>query len=59
VQQVGREEAFRLVGRESLVKSRNHLKALRQELKKAEALCTEVKQPVPVALSKAGGEESS
>jgi DNA-binding NtrC family response regulator len=59
VQQVGREEAFRLVGRESLVKSRNHLKALRQELKKAEALCTEVKQPVPTALSKAGGEESS
>jgi len=58
VQQVGREEAFRLVGRESLVKSRNHLKALRQELKKAEALCTEVKQPVPVALSKAGEENS-
>lgn len=59
VQQVGREEAFRLVGRESLVKSRNHLKALRQELKKAEALCTEVKQPVPAALGKAGGEELS
>jgi DNA-binding NtrC family response regulator len=59
VQQVGREEAFRLVGRESLVKSRNHLKALRQELKKAEALCTEVKQPVPASLTKAGGEESS
>jgi DNA-binding NtrC family response regulator len=59
VQQVGREEAFRLVGRESLVKSRNHLKALRQELKKAEALCTEVKQPVPAALVQAGGGESS
>ncbi len=59
VQQVGREEAFRLVGRESLVKSRNHLKALRQELKKAEALCAEVKQPVPAVLSKAGDEEAS
>lgn len=57
VQQVGREEAFRLVGRESLVKSRNHLKALRQELKKAEALCAEVKQPVPASLTKAAGEE--
>jgi len=59
VQQVGREEAFRLVGRESLVKSRNHLKALRQELKKAEALCAEVKQPVPGSLSKAGSDEAS
>jgi DNA-binding NtrC family response regulator len=59
VQQVGREEAFRLVGRESLVKSRNHLKALRQELKKAEALCAEVKQPVPASLSKAGSDEAS
>jgi DNA-binding NtrC family response regulator len=59
VQQLGREEAFKLVGRESLVKSRNHLKALRQELKKAEALCAEVKQPVPVSLSKAGSDEAS
>ncbi|WP_224364702.1 sigma-54-dependent transcriptional regulator [Hyalangium versicolor] len=59
VQQVGRDEAFRLVGRESLVKSRNHLKALRQELKKAEALCTEVGQPVPTALTHAGSSEAS
>lgn len=59
VQQVGREEAFRLVGRESLVKSRNHLKALRQEMKKAEALCTEVKQPVPASVTQAVGGESS
>ncbi|KFE62754.1 sigma-54-dependent transcriptional regulator [Hyalangium minutum] len=59
VQQVGREEAFKLVGRESLVRSRNHLKALRQELKKAEALCAEVKQPVPASLSKAGSDEAS
>ena len=58
VQQVGREQAFRLVGRESLVKSRNHLKALRQELKKAEALCTEVKQPVPASVVQAGSGES-
>jgi hypothetical protein len=56
VQQVGREEAFRLVGRESLVKSRNHLKALRQELKKAEALCGEVSQPVPTSVTQAGSE---
>jgi transcriptional regulator with AAA-type ATPase domain len=59
VQQVGREEAFRLVGRESLVKSRNHQKALKQELKKAEALCQEVGQPVPPALTQAGGGEPS
>jgi transcriptional regulator with AAA-type ATPase domain len=59
VQQVGREEAFRLVGRESLVKSRNHQKALKQELKKAEALCQEVGQPVPPVLAQAGGGESS
>jgi DNA-binding NtrC family response regulator len=50
VQQVGREEAFRLLGRDSLVKSRNHLKALRQELKKVEALCRETGQPVPPSL---------
>jgi DNA-binding NtrC family response regulator len=56
VQQVGREQAFRLVGRESLVKSRNHLKALRQELKKAEALCGEVSQPVPPSVVQAGSE---
>ncbi|HEX8705668.1 MAG TPA: sigma 54-interacting transcriptional regulator [Myxococcaceae bacterium] len=58
VQQVGREQAFRLVGRESLVKSRNHLKALRQELKKAEALCGEVNQPVPPSVVQAGSGES-
>jgi DNA-binding NtrC family response regulator len=58
VQQVGREQAFRLVGRESLVKSRNHLKALRQELKKAEALCTEVSQPVPTSVTQAGSGEA-
>ncbi len=30
-----------LVGRESLVKSHNHQKALKQEVKKAETLCRE------------------
>ncbi|PTL81269.1 sigma-54 dependent transcriptional regulator [Vitiosangium sp. GDMCC 1.1324] len=58
VQQVGREEAFRLLGRESLVKSRNHLKALRQELKKAEALCKEVGQPIPALFAQAEGTDS-
>jgi transcriptional regulator with AAA-type ATPase domain len=59
VHQVGREEAFRLVGRESLVKSRNHQKTLKQEVKKAEALCREVGQPVPPVLAQAGGGEPS
>jgi transcriptional regulator with AAA-type ATPase domain len=61
VHQVGRDEAFRLVGRESLVKSRNHLKALRQELKKVEALCSEVNQPLPASLklAQAGSGEGS
>ncbi len=58
VQQVGREEAFRLVGRESLVKSRNHLKALRQELRKAEALCKEVGQPAPASFAQAEGADT-
>jgi DNA-binding NtrC family response regulator len=57
VQQVGREEAFRLLGRESLVKSRNHLKALRQEVKKAEALCAEVGQAPPASLVQAAAAE--
>ncbi|QRN98821.1 sigma 54-interacting transcriptional regulator [Archangium violaceum] len=59
VLQVGRDEAFRLLGRESLVKSRNHQKALKQELKKAEALCLELGQSVPPALVQAGGGEPS
>jgi hypothetical protein len=35
---LGRDEAFRLFGRESLVKSRNHYRMLRRELEKLEAL---------------------
>lgn len=38
IRQVGREEAFRLLGRESLVKNRNHHKALKRELERVEAL---------------------
>ncbi|XXF76533.1 sigma 54-interacting transcriptional regulator [Myxococcaceae bacterium GXIMD 01537] len=38
IRQVGREEAFRLLGRESLVKNRNHHKALKRELDRVEAL---------------------
>ncbi|MBU8899288.1 sigma-54-dependent Fis family transcriptional regulator [Corallococcus sp. H22C18031201] len=38
IRQVGRDEAFRLLGRESLVKNRNHHKALKRELEKVDAL---------------------
>jgi DNA-binding NtrC family response regulator len=38
IRQVGREEAFRLLGRESLVKNRNHHKALKRELERVDAL---------------------
>ena len=37
--QFGREEAFRMVGRENLVKGRNHSKVLRRELEKVEGFC--------------------
>ena len=38
VQRVGRDEAFLLLGRENLVKNRNHQKALRRELEKVDLL---------------------
>jgi hypothetical protein len=38
IRQVGRDEGFRLLGRESLVKNRNHHKALKRELEKVESL---------------------
>jgi hypothetical protein len=38
IRQVGRDEAFRLLGRESLVKNRNHHKALKRELEKVDGL---------------------
>jgi transcriptional regulator with AAA-type ATPase domain len=42
VQQMGREEAFRLLGRENLLKNRNHHKVLKRELEKVEALYREL-----------------
>ncbi len=42
VREVGKDEAFRLVGRDALVKTRNHHKALRRELGKVALLCQEV-----------------
>jgi hypothetical protein len=42
VQQMGREEAFRLLGRENLLKNRNHHKVLKRELEKVEALYKEL-----------------
>ncbi|MCP3103285.1 sigma 54-interacting transcriptional regulator [Myxococcus sp. K15C18031901] len=38
IRQVGRDDGFKLLGRESLVKNRNHHKALKRELEKVEAL---------------------
>lgn len=42
VQQMGREDAFRLLGRENLLKNRNHHKVLKRELEKVEALYKEL-----------------
>ncbi|MFY2563159.1 sigma-54-dependent transcriptional regulator [Corallococcus terminator] len=44
VRQVGREEAFLLLGRKRLLKNRNHYKALERELKKVDALVEAVGQ---------------
>ncbi|QDE70577.1 sigma-54-dependent transcriptional regulator [Myxococcus xanthus] len=38
IRQVGRDEGFKLLGRESLVKNRNHHKALKRELEKVDSL---------------------
>lgn len=35
---MGRDEGFKLLGRESLVKNRNHHKALKRELEKVDSL---------------------
>jgi hypothetical protein len=37
-QQLGRDDAFRLFGREALLKNRNHYRTLRKELEKVETL---------------------
>jgi len=42
VQQMGREDAFRVLGRENLLKNRNHHKVLKRELEKVEALYKEL-----------------
>jgi DNA-binding NtrC family response regulator len=42
VQQMGREEAFKLLARENLLKNRNHHKVLKRELEKVEALYKEL-----------------
>ncbi|KFE69530.1 sigma-54-dependent transcriptional regulator [Hyalangium minutum] len=50
VQQMGREEAFRALGRENLLKNRNHHKVLKRELEKVEALYKELGEgPSPFA----------
>ncbi|HLL52881.1 MAG TPA: sigma 54-interacting transcriptional regulator [Myxococcaceae bacterium] len=50
VQQFGRDQAFRLLGRESLVKNRNHYKALRRELDRVDALLRQLgHEPSPFA----------
>lgn len=41
----GKDEAFRLLGRESLVANRNHHKTLRRELEKVKLLYETLKQP--------------
>src|SRR5262249_34347838 len=42
VEEEGRDEVFRLFGKESLMKNRNHTKVLRREIEKVEALHREV-----------------
>jgi hypothetical protein len=47
---MGREEAFRALGRENLLKNRNHHKVLKRELEKVEALYKELGEgPSPFA----------
>jgi transcriptional regulator with AAA-type ATPase domain len=41
---LGRDQAFRLFGREGLVRSRNHHKTLRKELERVELLCRKLGQ---------------
>lgn len=45
-----REDAFRLFGRESLVKGRNHHKALQRELAKTRAMYVALSIPIPADL---------
>jgi hypothetical protein len=45
VRQLGRDEAFRVLGRESLLRNRNHHKALRREVEKVDALLKTLGDP--------------
>jgi len=47
----GRDEAFKALGREALVRNRNHHKVLRRELERVEALCRALGEPVPAAVA--------
>lgn len=46
----GREEAFRLLGKEALVKGRNHHKAWKREIARATELCAASGDPAPAIL---------
>lgn len=46
----GREEAFRLLGKEALVKGRNHHKAWKREIARATELCAASGEPAPTIL---------
>jgi hypothetical protein len=46
----GRDEAFKALGREALVRNRNHHKVLKRELERVEALCRALGEPVPAAV---------
>ncbi len=46
-----RDAAFKALGREALVRNRNHHKVLRRELERVEALCRALGEPVPAAVS--------
>jgi len=46
-----RDEAFKVLGREALVKNRNHHKVLKRELERVEALCRALGEPIPAAVS--------
>jgi len=47
----GRDEAFKALGREALVRNRNHHKVLKRELERVEALCRALGEPVPAAVA--------
>lgn len=55
VQKTGsREEAYRLFGKDALIETRNHQKALKREAEKVAALCHELAQPEKSPFSRQG-----